>query len=43
MITVLTQRQVRIIQQKFLIHILNQDMAWLDEHQVGALTEKVSA
>lgn len=43
MITIVCQRQVRIIQRKFLHHVLNQDMAWLDQHQIGALTEKVSA
>ncbi|KAI6184938.1 Multidrug resistance protein pgp-3 [Aphelenchoides bicaudatus] len=36
-------RQIRSIQQKFLIHVLNQEMNWLDQHQTGALIEKVSA
>jgi hypothetical protein len=43
MITIVSQRQIRTIQQKFLIHVLNQEMAWLDKHQTGALIEKVSA
>jgi hypothetical protein len=39
----LSHRQVRVIQQKFLLHVLNQDIAWLDQNQIGALTEKASA
>ncbi|KAI6221651.1 Multidrug resistance protein pgp-3 [Aphelenchoides besseyi] len=37
------ERQIARIQQKFLQQVLNQNVSWLDENEVGKLTQKMTA
>ncbi|KAI1720374.1 ABC transporter transmembrane region domain-containing protein [Ditylenchus destructor] len=39
----LCERQVHTIRKKFFEAVLNQDMAWFDKNEVGALTQKMSS
>ncbi|KAI1729427.1 ABC transporter transmembrane region domain-containing protein [Ditylenchus destructor] len=39
----LCERQVHRIRKKFFEAILNQDMVWIDENQIGSLTQKLSS
>ncbi|KAI6184939.1 Multidrug resistance protein pgp-3 [Aphelenchoides bicaudatus] len=38
-----SERQIHRIKQKFLFHVLNQDVTWLDKNEVGKLTQKMTA